>query len=455
MGELCDHVRDLILRPVVPAIGADTVEVLADRADIGTASTNYAPTTSGLDMSSDEHDVTSSIYLAVLPNNIASPLAPESDEEGAPRPAADGGRGGRGGNGGAGAAAALPETPPKPVRIDFDKLQQRIVALPFPPRAYTGLDAGRPGVLFVLEPASGGGGGRGGAFGGGAGSTLTRFDLKTRKSEKFADGVVSFNLSANGEKVLLRMGVPGAAGGRGAPGAVPPVPTYVIAATATPLKPGEGALKLANLEVNVDPIAEWKQMYHEVWRIQRSYFYDPNLHGVNTADSEKEYEKYLDSLSSRADLNYIFKDMLSEITSGHLRGGGGNIPLAKTIPGGLLGADYEIANGRYRFKKIYVGESWNPQLQSPLAQPGLNVNEGDYLLAVNGQDLAGKDDVSRLLENTAGKPVLLKIAQCARRRCIRGQRARNHRGADCQRIAAAPCGMDRGQPAQSGSTFRR
>ena len=375
-----------------------------------TASTNYAPTTSGLDMSSDEHDVTSSIYLAVLPNNIASPLAPESDEEGAPRPSAEGGRGGRGGNAGTGAAPAIPETPPKPVRIDFDKLQQRIVALPFPPRAYSGLDAGRPGILFVLEPAGGGGGGRGGAFGGGAGSTLTRFDLKTRKSEKFADGVASFNLSANGEKVLLRTSVPGAAAGRGAPGAVPPVPTYVIAATATPLKPGEGALKLAGIEVNVDPIAEWKQMYHDVWRIQRSYFYDPNLHGVNTADSEKEYEKYLDSLSSRADLNYIFKDMLSEITSGHLRGGGGNIPLAKTIPGGLLGADYEIANGRYRFKKIYVGESWNPQLQSPLAQPGLNVNEGDYLLAVNGQDLAGKDDVSRLLENTAGKPVLLKIA---------------------------------------------
>jgi tricorn protease len=370
------------------------------------ASTNYGPTTSGLDMSSDEHEVTSSIYLAVLPNNIASPLAPESDEEGAPRPAAEGGRGGRGGIGGAGAGAAAPETPAKAVRIDFDKLQQRIVALPFPARAYTALAAGRPGILFVQEPATGGGG-RG--AGGGGGATLTRFDLKTRKSERFADGVAWFDLSANGDKVLLRMGGPGGAG-RGAPGAVPPVPSYVIAASATPVRPGEGALRLANIEVNVDPIAEWKQMYHDAWRIQRSYFYDPNLHGVNTADAEKEYEKYLDSLSSRADLNYIFKDMLSDITSGHLRGGGGNIPLARTIPGGLLGADYEIANGRYRFKKIYVGESWNPQLQAPLAQPGLNVNEGDYLLSVNGQDLTGKDDVSRLLENTAGKPVLLKIA---------------------------------------------
>jgi tricorn protease len=386
-----------------------------------TASTNYGPTTSGLDMSSDEHEVTSSVYLAVLPNNIPSPLAPESDEEGAPHPAADGGRGGRGGNGAAGAAAgaagvaagaaagaagaAAPEPPPKPVRIDFDKLEQRIVPLPLPARAYTGLEAGRPGILFVLEPAAGGGG-RGGA--GGGGETLTRFDMKTRKSEKLADGVASFNLSANGDKMLLRMGGGGGAG-RGAPGAVPPAPAYVIVPSATPVKAGEGALKLANIEVNVDPIAEWKQMYHEVWRIERSYFYDPNLHGVNTSDSEKEYEKYLDSLSSRADLNYIFKDMLSEITSGHLRGGGGNIPLARTIPGGLLGADYEILNGRYRFKRIYAGESWNPQLQAPLVQPGLNVSAGDYLLAVNGQDLAGSEDVSRLLENTAGKPVLLKV----------------------------------------------
>ena len=102
------------------------------------------------------------------------------------------------------------------------------------------------------------------------------------------------------------------AGGRGA--GPPPVPQYVIVPSATPVKPGEGALKLADVEVNVDPIAEWKQMYHEVWRIERSYFYDPNLHGVNVADSEKEYEKYLDSLSSRSDLNYIFQDMLSEMT---------------------------------------------------------------------------------------------------------------------------------------------
>ena len=194
--------------------------------------------------------------------------------------------------------------------------------------------------------------------------------------------MASFDLSLNGEKMLLRVGAAGA-GGRGGRGgaAAPAAPQYVIVSAAAPLKPGEGVLRLADVEVNVDPIAEWKQMYHEVWRIERSYFYDPNLHGVNVADAEKEYEKYLDSLGSRSDLNYIIHDMISDMSVGHLRGGGGNIPQARTIPGGLLGADYEIAGGRYRFKRIYTGESWNPQLQAPLAAPGLNVAAGDYLLA--------------------------------------------------------------------------
>jgi len=366
-----------------------------------TASTNYGPTTSGLDMTSDEHEVTSNIYLMVLANNVASPLAPESDEE---KPVTEGAEGGNGtGRGGRGANAAA-NTPPKPVRIDFDKLSQRIIALPVPARSYLSLATGRANMLYIME----GGGGRGQ---GGGGATLSKYDLKARKLEKLADNVVSFDLSSNGDKMLLRMGGGAGAGGRGGRGgATAAAPQYVIVSAATPVKPGEGVLRLNDVEVNVDPIAEWKQMYHEVWRIERSFFYDPNLHGVNVADAEKEYEKYLDSLGSRADLNYIIHDMISDMTVGHLRGGGGNIPAAHTVPGGLLGADYEIANGRYRFKKIYTGESWNPQAQAPLAAPGLNVSAGDYLLAVGGQDLKASDDVSRLLENTAGKHTLIKVA---------------------------------------------
>jgi tricorn protease len=237
--------------------------------------------------------------------------------------------------------------------------------------------------------------------------------------------VGAFDLSANGEKMLLRIN-PAAPAGR--PAAAPEsqaAPNYVIVSATQPLKPGEGALKLAAAEVKVDPLAEWKQMYHEVWRIERSFFYDPNLHGVNAAEAEKEYGKYLDSLAARSDLNYIFQNMLSEMTVGHLRGGGGAIPRARTVPGGLLGADYEIANGRYRIKRIYTGESWNPQLQGPLAAPGLNVAVGDYLLSIGGRELDGGDDVSRLLENTAGKAVVLRIG-------------RDPSGADSREITVTP-----------------
>jgi len=376
-----------------------------------TASTNYGPTSSGLDMSSDVHDVTRSVYLIVLPNDVASPLAPESDEEKAADAKSDekakpdegeSAESKAGENKPAGERRGRPDAPPKPVRIDFDKLMQRTVALPIPPRAIQLLASGKAGVIYVIESA------RGGQGGPGAGGTLSKFDLKTRKLEKLADNVGGFDLSANGEKMLLRI-ARGGEGGPPRPGSTPPLPEYVIASATAPLKAGEGVLHLNDVEVKVDPKAEWKQMYHEVWRIEKSYFYDANLHGVNAADGEKEFEKYLDGLSSRSDLNYIFHEMLSEITSGHLRGGGGSIPEAKRVPGGLLGADYEIVDGRYRFKTIYTGESSNPQLRAPLVQPGINASVGDYLLAVNGQDLKGSDDVSRLLEGTADKRVVLKV----------------------------------------------
>jgi tricorn protease len=366
-----------------------------------TASTNYGPTTSGLDMTSDEHEVTSSVYLAVLPNNIPSPLAPESDEEGNP-PATDAGRGGRGGRGGA--AGAATNEPPKPVRIDFDQLQERTIALPLPNGRYLDLTAGKGGMLYFTEAAA-----ERGARGG-LSASLSRFDVKARKTDRLAENISGFDLSANGEKMLLRLGgAGGGRGGRGEAAGTPAGPQYAIVSATAPYKPGEGALRLSDVEVNVDPIAEWKQMYHEVWRIERSYFYDPSLHGVNVADAEKEYEKYLDSLGSRADLTYIIHTMLSDMTVGHLRGTGGTFPQTKTVPGGLLGADYEIDHNRYRLKKIYTGESWNPQLQAPLAQPGLNVKKGEYVLSINGRELEGTDDISRLLENTATKRVTLRV----------------------------------------------
>jgi tricorn protease len=150
-------------------------------------------------------------------------------------------------------------------------------------------------------------------------------------------------------------------------------------------------------------------MYHEVWHIERDFFYDPNYHGLNLEAAEKKYEPYLDSLSSRSELNYLFQEMLGELTIGHLGAGGGDTPDVKRVLTGLLGADYTVENGRYRFARVYNGENWNPQLKAPLTQPGVNVVAGEYLLAVNGQELRSSDNIFSFFENTSGKSVVLKV----------------------------------------------
>jgi tricorn protease len=151
-------------------------------------------------------------------------------------------------------------------------------------------------------------------------------------------------------------------------------------------------------------------MFHEIWQIERSFFYDPHYHGVDTVAAEAKYKPYLDEVGSRSDLNYLFQEMLGDFSIGHLRGTGGTIPRPHHVPGGLLGADYEIVSGRYRIQRIYTGEHWNPRAHAPLAEPGVKVKAGDFILAIDGKDLTGSDDIQRLLEGTAGTQVVLKIA---------------------------------------------
>ena len=354
-----------------------------------TASTNYGGTVSGLDMSSDLYQVTRSVYAIALQADAPSPIAPQSDDEkapdvkekeGTPKPA--------------GKAA------PKPVRIDFEHLLDRAVALPIPAANYQQLSTGKTGVLYLLEAGSG--------RADNGTRTVQKFDLKTRKVEKLAENIQAFDLSADGEKMLVEIGRPGGTAGPETAGPVPPV--FAIVSSSAPMKPGEGLLKLTGMEARIDPTAEWRQMYHEVWQIERSYFYDPHFHGVDTFSSEEKYQPYLKSIAARSDLNYLFQEMLGPFSVGHLRGGGGTIPSAAKVRGGLLGADFEIVDGRYRIQRIYTGEHWNPQAHAPLAEPGLKIKEGNFLLAVNGEELRGSDDISRLLEGTAGKSVILKVA---------------------------------------------
>jgi tricorn protease len=227
--------------------------------------------------------------------------------------------------------------------------------------------------------------------------TIHKFELKTRKTEKILEDVHGFALSFNGEKMLYRRKEKWTIAKGEKPSDSPP-------------KPGEGGpLKLDEVQVYVDPRAEWKHMYYQVWRDERDFLYDPGLHGLDLEEAKHRYEHYLENLASREDLNYLFQEMLGEITIGHMFVGGGDVPESKRVKGGLLGADYTVENGRYRFARVYNGENWNPKLRAPLTQPGVNVVPGEYLLAVNGRDLTSADNLYSLFEETAGKAVVLKV----------------------------------------------
>ena len=389
-----------------------------------TASTNQGGAAFGLDMTSDLLRSTRGLYALVLAADTGSPLAPESDDEKTPAAARERNRD----NGdepsksaqhpetSAGEAAtesprSNPITPTKtPTRIDLDSIQSRVVSLPLPQASYSDLDTGKPGGFFFLERAEGG-------RGAGGGATLRRWSLETRRTETIAERVQTYALSSNGERILLSQGR-GEAAAEPIPGAGRPTPNYIIvpstpapAAPRTPSPDGAGGpLVLTDMQVRIDPRAEWAQMYHEVWRVERAYFYDPNLHGVDANTDEKKFEPYVRNLSSRSDLNYIFQEMLSPFSVGHLRGNGGAIPEARRVPGGLLGADWTITNNRYCIARLYDGGHWNPGAVGPLTQPGLNVKVGDCILAIAGQDLTADQDIQRPLEGTAGHAVTLRIA---------------------------------------------
>jgi len=333
-----------------------------------TASTDVGPATGWLDMSSFNRPVTRSVYLIVLRKDTPSPLAPESDEEKV-------------------AEAPAASKQPVVVTIDFDNIGQRILALPIPARNYIGLRTAKAGTLYLLEASP--------PFiplADAPTMTLYSFTLEKRKVDKVLEGLTAFDLSHNGEKMLFKQG-----------------DRWFIAPTAPPVKPGEGALRTDDMEVLVDPRAEWRQMYHEVWRIERDFFYDPGHHGLDLAAAEEKYKPFLDAIAHRTDLTYLFAEMLGELSVGHLFIGGGDLPPVKRVKGGLLGADYTIENGRYRFARIYTGENWNPQLRAPLTQPGVNVQVGDYLLAVNGRELRATDNIYSFFEATAGRTVVLRV----------------------------------------------
>ncbi len=383
------------------------------------ASTDFGLRSQWLDMTSYDHDENFGLYLAVLKKSDSSPLLPESDEDrgvgtgrrslppgvcagDVPNAATD-----------STAPESQPQTPrgprqPVTTQIDFDGLRQRIVSVAgVPERQYSELHSGADGTVFYLEaPAraqSGGGG-----LGGGAGSELIRYRLCDRRAATFVNGVTAFEVSADGRKLVYRS----AGGGGGSnPGAAarPPTPSlFIVDADRTPPQPGAGRLNV-NLRMDLDPKEEFRQIFNEDWRNQRDYLYVPSLHGTDWAKDKEMYGAMLPYVMHRADLNYLLDMMGSEIAIGHSYVRGGDMPEVPQSPGGLLGADFSIENGRYKVNRIYDNESWNPDLRSPLSTPGATVNVGDYILAINGIELKAPDNIHRLLDGTANRQTSLTI----------------------------------------------
>jgi tricorn protease len=328
------------------------------------ASTDFGLSSGWLDLSSYDRHLRRGAYLLVLAADTPSPLLPESDEE-----ARD-------------TAKAKPDSAKSavPVRIDRAGLSQRILALGMPVRAYTSLEAGSEGVVFVTE-----------AIENQPGVTLHRFDLKKRKSESFASPVTRFSLSSDGKKLLYQSGE-----------------SWMIVGTETAPKAGDGKITV-DLPMRLDPRAEWRQIFREAWRFERDYLYVPNHNGADWDKVWTMYEPWLASLGHRSDLTYLLDLLGGELSLGHTFVFGGDTPAIDTVKIGMLGADFTVENGRYRLQRIFSGENWNPNLRAPLSAPGVKARAGDYLLAVNGTDVKPPMSPYEALEGTANRQTVLRL----------------------------------------------
>lgn len=342
------------------------------------ASTDAGPVINWFDQSNADFRMNNSIYLLTLQAETISPLAKESDEEQIKKEeqksGADTTKGKGAGNREDTATAAR-------LKIDWDGIQDRIIDLPVKAGNYANLGTGENDNIFYIEYDNDGSG------------TLHKFDLKSRKEEEVMpmDG---YTRSADNKKMLYVKDN-----------------NWGITNAGEKPAPGKGMLNMDAIQVKIDPAAEWPEIFDEAWRVNRDYFYDPGMHGADWAAIKKKYAAFLPDLSCRGDLNLVIQWMLSELSVGHsfILDGGDKLNQLQTIKGGLLGADYIIANNRYKIKKIYGGLNWNPNLRSPLTEPGVNVKEGEYLLAVNGRDVVATEDLYQYFENTAGKIVELTV----------------------------------------------
>jgi tricorn protease len=332
------------------------------------ASDDAGPVKDWFSLASLDLTMTQAVYAIVLRKDDASPL---------PLP------------------GATPPAPPSPagkdvqVTIDVEGIEHRIVPLPTSGGTIRSLQVGKPGDLFYLwAPATP------------AGQALTkpaelkRLVMKDRESKTLLGAVDDYRVSVDGEKVLLRQ-----------------AKTWKVASLAMPIEPESAKLlPLDDVSVLIDPRQEWRQIMREAWRLNRDFFYAPNYQGADWNAVWRKYEPFLDHAATRADVGRIISTMVSELRVGHsytTRGESIDTPVEYHV--GLLGADYAIDNGRYRFTKVFSGLDWRPELRAPLSVPGNSATAGEYLLAVEGKPLDASQNVYAAFENLVDKPVRITV----------------------------------------------
>ncbi len=268
------------------------------------------------------------------------------------------------------------------VKIDFDGMDLRTVILPPAAGNYSNLEAVSGKVLFIRAPRTGSLDKK---------NTAAYYDLDKREEKNIAAGIDNYMLSADCKKIMIAQNG-----------------SYFITDVAPDVKLDK-KMPTDQMEITVNPREEWHQIFNDAWRIERDFFYDPHMHGVNWDALRTQYGNLIDNAMTRSDVNYIIGELIGEISSSHTYRGGGDLQKPVIMPVGYLGIDWELVNGAYRIKKIIKGASWDSDTRSPLDQPGLNVHDGDYILAVNGIPIDIKKDPWAAFQGLAGKSVELTV----------------------------------------------
>ncbi|MGE5236460.1 MAG: S41 family peptidase [Acidobacteriota bacterium] len=272
--------------------------------------------------------------------------------------------------------------PPKPVDIDLAGFEERLVVLPPEAGNYRGLAAVKGKVIYRRLPRTGSDDKK---------SPVVYYDLEEREEKTVVGDADGFQVTADGKKLLVwKKG------------------SYAIV-DVKPDQKMEKTLPTSDLAMTLDPPAEWHQIFNDVWRFYRDYFYDPHLHGEDWAAMRERYGKLLDDAVTRWDVNYVIGEMIAEVNSSHTYRGGGDTEKELERPVGLLGADFTLDGGAYRFKRILAGAPWDSEARSPLREPGVNVKEGDYLLAVNHVPLDVTQDPWAAFQGLADTAVMLTV----------------------------------------------